>query len=106
MQWLLTARQEGHAPMPLYHIHVANGGKKIDPRAVELPDAESAKRHAERIAAGLTALSSGFGVSRLRDCQVKVTDKKGRTLARYDLCGARQFGATPGRSEVQRRLRS
>ena len=71
--------------MPLYHVHVAKEGKTFDPKPVELPDTESAKRHAEQVAEGLTALSSGFGVGSLRKCQVKVTDTKGRTVARYDL---------------------
>ena len=92
--------------MPMYHVHVAKGDKAVDPRAVELPDAESAKRHGEQLAEGLKALNSGFGIGHLRDWQVKVTDKKGRTLARYDVCKAAHLGSTPGRSDVQRRLRS
>jgi len=76
--------------MPLYHVHVAKEGKTFDPKPVELPDTESAKRHAEQVAKGLTALSSGFGVGSLRECQVKVTDTKGRTVVRYDLCKAQQ----------------
>ncbi len=71
--------------MPMYHVQVAKEGKTFDPRSVELPDAKSAKRHAEQVAEGLTALSSGFGVGSLRNCQVKVTDAKGRMVARYDL---------------------
>ena len=92
--------------MPLYHVHVAKEGKTFDPKSVELPDIKSAKRHAQRVAEGLTTLTRGFGANNLRDCQVKVTDKEGRTLARYDLCKAQQLGGTPGRSDVQRRLRS
>ncbi len=71
--------------MPMYHVHVVKEGKTFDPKQVELPDTKSAKRHAKRVAEGLTALSSGFGVSSLRDCQVKVTDTEGRTVARHDL---------------------
>jgi hypothetical protein len=71
--------------MPMYHVHVAKEGKTFDPKAVELPDTKSVKRHAKRVAEGLTALNSGFGVGSLRDCQVKVTDTYGRTVARYDL---------------------
>jgi hypothetical protein len=78
--------------MPMYHVHVAKEGKTFDPKAVELPDTRSAKRHAKRVAEGLTALSSGFGVGSLRDCQVKVTDREGRTVARYDLCKVQQGG--------------
>jgi hypothetical protein len=76
--------------MPMYHVHVAKEGKTFDPKSVELPDTKTAKRHAQRVAEGLTALSSGFGVGSLRDCQVKVTDTEGRTVARYDLCNAQQ----------------
>jgi hypothetical protein len=80
--------------MPLYHVHVAKEGKTFDPRPVELPDTESAKSHAKRVAEGLTVLSGGFGVGSLRDCQVKVTDRKGRTVARYDLCKAQAVRST------------
>jgi hypothetical protein len=83
-------------PMPRYHVHVAKKGKTFDPQAVELPDAKSVKRHAKQLAEGLTALSSGFGVGSLRDCQVKVTDTEGKTVARYDLGKAPQRGRHAG----------
>jgi hypothetical protein len=89
--------------MPMYHVHIARDGKTLEPNAVELPDAE---RHAERPAEGLTTMSSGFGVGGLRDCHVKLTDTKGRTLARYALGKTQKRGTSPGRSEVQRRLRA
>jgi hypothetical protein len=85
MRWLLVAKTGRLRPMPMYNVHVAKEGKTFDPKPVELPDVKSAKRHAEQVAEGLTALSSGFGVGSLRDCQVKVTDANGRTVARYDL---------------------
>ena len=92
--------------MPMYHVHIARDGKTFDPKAVELPDAESAKHHGQRLAEGLTTISSGFGVGGLRDCHVKLTDTKGRTLARYALCKTQKPGTSPGRSDVQRRLRA
>jgi Domain of unknown function (DUF6894) len=92
--------------MPMYHVHVAKEGKLFDPKPVELPDTKSAKRHGKQVAEGLTALTSGFGVSSLRDCEVKVTDTEGKTVARYTLANAQQGGRTPGGSDVQRRLRS
>ena len=93
--------------MPLYHVHVAKEGKTFDPKPVELPDCRSAKRHGKQVAEGLTALTSGFGVSSLRDCDVKVTDTEGKTVARYNLSNAQQGGRTLGQSsDVQRRLRS
>ena len=81
--------------MPMYHVHVAKEGKTFDPKAVELPDSKAVKRHAKHIAEGLTALSSGFGVGSLRDCQVKVTDTDGKTVARYDLGKRQQRGRHP-----------
>ena len=79
--------------MPMYHVHVAKEGKTFDPEAVELPDTKkTAKRHAKTLAEGLTALSSGFGVGSLRDCQVKVTDTEGKTIARYGLGKAQRRG--------------
>jgi hypothetical protein len=106
MRWLLVAKTGRLCPMPLYHVHVAKEGKTFDPKPVELPDIKSAKSHAERVAEGLTTLCTGFDVGSLRDCQVEVTDTKGRTVARYDLSKAQKLGGTPGRSDVQRRLRS
>jgi hypothetical protein len=79
--------------MPMYHVHVAKEGKTFDPKAVELPDIKSVKRHAKQLAEGLTALSGGFGIGSLRDCEVKVTDTNGRTVARYDLGKAQQPGS-------------
>lgn len=78
--------------MPMYHVQVAKEGKTFDPKAVELPDTKSVSRHAKQLAEGLTALTSGFGVGSLRDCQVKVTDAEGKTVARYDLGKAQQRG--------------
>ena len=92
MRRLLVAKTGRLRPMPIYHVHVAKKGKTFDPKLVELPDAKSAKRHAEQVAEGLTALSRGFGIGSLRDCQVKITDTNGRTVARYDLCKAQQRG--------------
>jgi Domain of unknown function (DUF6894) len=72
--------------MPLYQIQVAKGRQRVDSRAIELPDSETAKRHAERLANGLTTLNSEFGVGRhLRDWHVRVTDKHGKMLARYEV---------------------
>ena len=78
--------------MPLYQIQVAKGRQRVDSRAIELPDSETAKRHAERLANGLTTLNSEFGVGRhLRDWHVRVTDKHGKMLARYEV----QLALTP-----------
>jgi hypothetical protein len=92
MRWLLVAKTGRLRAMPMYHVHVAKEGKTFLPKLVEFPDTKSAKRHAKRVAEGLTALTSGFGVGSLRDCQVRVTDTEGRTVARYDLCKAQQRG--------------
>jgi hypothetical protein len=93
-------KQDG-SEMPLYHLYVTKGQKKLDRKVIGLPNAESAKRHAERLANGLTVLSRGFGATHLADWHVQVTDEKGNTLARCDLAHT-----SPGRSDVQRRLRA
>jgi Domain of unknown function (DUF6894) len=98
--------QFGFRDMPLYHFHVAKGHKTVDPRAIELPDAESAKRYAERIADGLSARNTRFGVGSLRDWHVRVTDRNGQPVAQYKVSKMVHAGATPGRSDVQRRLRA
>ncbi len=84
--------------MPLYHIHIAKGQRKLDRKVIDLPNAESAKHHAARLAHGLAALSHGFRVARLGNWCVQVTDEKGKALARWDLALAH---TSPGRSDVQ-----
>jgi hypothetical protein len=49
--------------MPMYDIHIAKEGKTFDPRPAELPDTKSAKHHARRVAGGVSALSSRFGMT-------------------------------------------
>ncbi len=71
--------------MPLFHFRIAKGDKVVDPKGIELPDADAARRHAERLAGGLTLLSRGFGVRHLRDWYVQVTDERGNTLARCEV---------------------
>jgi hypothetical protein len=70
--------------MPLFHFHIAKGEKTIDPKGIELPDAEAAKEHAE-LAGGLTLLSNGFGIRHLRDWYVHVMDERGNTLTRCEV---------------------
>jgi hypothetical protein len=88
--------------MPLYHVHVAKGRQTVDPRVVELPDAESAKRYAERLADSLTALSSGFGVADLSGWNVQATDEKGSTLAR---CGVSEKANAGGSRDTRKYIR-
>jgi hypothetical protein len=88
--------------MPQYHLHVVKGRKKVDPRTVELPNDESAKRHAKQLAAGLTTLIREFGIQLLDNCHVEVTDAKGKWIGQGDV----SLGSTPGRSRVQQRLRA
>jgi hypothetical protein len=72
--------------MPLYHIHVAKGRQSVDPKAIELPDSETAKRHAEQLADGLTRMNSQFGVGRhFRDWHVRLTDHYGKILAQFEV---------------------
>jgi hypothetical protein len=71
--------------MPLFHFRIAKGEKTVDPKRVELPDAEAAKEHAERLASGLTLLSNGFGIRHLRDWHVQVMDERGNALTRCEV---------------------
>jgi hypothetical protein len=91
--------------MPRYHMHVVEGRKKVDPPAVELPNDESAKRHARQLAEGRTRLSPGFGIQQREDCYVDVTDAKGKWIGR---CHGNKLsiGSTPGRSRAQQRIRA
>jgi hypothetical protein len=76
--------------MPTYYFHLANGRKLLDPRGIEFPDQEAARRHAERLADGLTAVSREFGgIAHLRNWHIRVTDAQGKTLAR---CGVPEPG--------------
>ena len=91
--------------MTLYHIHLANRARTINPKTVDLPDAETAKHHAECLARSLTALRSEFSVDHLHDWQVRLTDKNGKTLGRYQISKL-AAGRSPGRSDLQRRPRA
>ena len=72
--------------MPTFYFHLANGRKLLDPRGIDLPDQDAAKRHAERLAGGLTAVSREFGgISHLRDWHVQVTDERGKMLAQCEV---------------------
>jgi hypothetical protein len=92
--------------MPQYHVHVAKGRKRVDPRAVELPDDQSAKQYGERLAAGLTTLSQGFRMHYLGNWYVNVIDAEGNCVLRCEVSTVKQRAGTPGRSDVQRRLRA
>jgi hypothetical protein len=87
--------------MPLYHFHVVKGRKKLDPNAIELPNDESAKRHGEHLADGLTTLSRGFGIRYLGDWHVAVTDAKGNSVTRCEV-GMMRHVNTPGRRAYTR----
>ena len=89
--------------MPLYHVHVAKGRKAVDPRAVELPDVESAKRYAERLAGGLTMLSRGFGIRYLGDWYVQVTDGRGKTLTQCHVPAPPSTPPHRNRTQTRRR---
>jgi hypothetical protein len=91
--------------MPLYHIQVVKGRRTVDPRAIDLPDSDTAKHHAGCLARSLTALRSKFSVDHLHDWHVRLTDKNGKTLGLYEIAKL-PTGGTPGRSDVQRRLRA
>ena len=97
-----TEREDqANIKMPLYHVHVAKEQRKVDYKVIDLPNAESAKHHAARLAHGLAVLSHGFRGARLRDWCVQVTDEKGKAVARWGLAHS-----SPGQSDVQRRLRA
>ncbi len=89
----------------LYRIHVTKAGRMVDPTTKDLPDAETAKHHAECLARSLTALRSNFRVDHLHDWHVGVTDENGKTLGVYQILKSSP-ASSPGRSQVQRRLRA
>ena len=90
--------------MPQYHVHVAKGRKRVDPRVVELPDDQSAKQYGERLAIGLTTLSQGFRIHHLGNWYVNVIDAEGNCVVQCKVSTVKQRAGTPGRSDVQRRL--
>ena len=101
----LTAKTGRLRPMPMYHVHVAKEGKTFDPKAVELPDTKSVKRHAKRVAEGLTALSSGFGVGSLAIARSRSPTRMEGQSPDTTFAWRSNAAATSGRSDVQRRLR-
>jgi hypothetical protein len=93
--------------MPLYHFRMAKGPKIIDHNGIELPDAAAAKRHAEKLAQGLTAISADFGgIRHLLDWRIEVTDERGKTLAQCEVPHARGRAAAPGELDLTRRQHS
>jgi hypothetical protein len=93
--------------MPFYHFRMAKGPKIIDPNGIDLPDAEAAKRHAEKLADGLTAISAEFsGIRHLLNWRIEVTDQHGKTLAQYEVPHVLGRAAAPNQADLNRRQRS
>jgi hypothetical protein len=93
--------------MALYHFRMAKGPKIIDHNGIELADADAAKRHAETLADGLTAVSADFGGLRhLLDWCIEVTDERGKTLAQCEVPHVRGRAAAPVQADLTRRQHS
>ena len=64
--------------MPIYHFHITDGRKVFDPRGMELPHEEAARRYAEELAQGFVPLVRRAGI----DTFAEVVDETGITVAR------------------------
>jgi hypothetical protein len=70
--------------MPIYHFHLCDGHRLLDPRGIDLPDAKAAAQHGDDLAKGLVNSAhalSGQG----RRSNWHVTDEDGHTLGRFDV---------------------
>jgi uncharacterized protein DUF6894 len=47
-------------PMPIYHFHVTDGRRLLDPRGLDLPDAEAAARYGQQLAEGFASVVSAI----------------------------------------------
>jgi hypothetical protein len=72
--------------MPIYHFHLCDGYKLLDPRGVELPHANAAARHGEQLAKGFVAAVRVLNGERHQfRWHVHVTDGGGSTIGRFDV---------------------
>jgi len=65
------------AMMPLYYLHIRNGGKlEVDPDGIELPDLDAALAEAVKVARELVDEVDDLG----RDALIEITDGSGETI--------------------------
>ena len=64
--------------MPVYHFHITDGHKVCDPRGIELPNEEAARRYAAELAHSFAPLVRSAGI----DTFVEVVNEIGNTVAR------------------------
>jgi Domain of unknown function (DUF6894) len=64
--------------MPVYHFHITDGHKVFDPRGMELPNEDAARRYAAELAHSFAPLVRGAGI----DTFVEVVNESGTPVAR------------------------
>lgn len=72
--------------MPVYHFHLCDGHRLLDPRGVDLPDAEAAAHHGDQLAKGFVDAARALsGEGHQSNWHIHVTDEDGHTLGRFDI---------------------
>ena len=67
------------SPRPLYHFNIPDL-QVHDPHGLELPNAEAARRHAERLAEGIATVARSLNAG--TETFVEAVDETGTTVAR------------------------
>jgi hypothetical protein len=70
--------------MPIFHFHITDGRKVHDPRGLEPPDENAARRYAEQLAHGLVPVANVLNTG---ETFVEVVDQTGSTIARCAVRG-------------------
>jgi hypothetical protein len=70
-------------PMPIYHFHVTDGRRLLDPRGLDLPDAEAAARYGQQLAEGFASVVSAIDGSPLS--YVEIADEDGTLVTRVEI---------------------
>jgi hypothetical protein len=69
--------------MPIYHFHLCDGFRVLDPRGLDLPDAKAAAHYGLKMANSLSETARDLGSG--HPLRVHVTDESGKTLGFYDI---------------------
>ena len=64
--------------MPMYHFNITDGRKVFDPRGMELPNEDAARRYAAELAHSFAPLVRSAGIGTF----VEVVNESGTTVAR------------------------
>ncbi len=71
--------------MPRYRFHVTDGYCLFDPRGLDLPDDEAARRYGQQLADGFAPVVSALRVD--VSTYIEVADERGNVISRLEVHG-------------------